>query len=53
VIVVENMQLLLVFQLNFAGILIKLAISKLFSKNVLTNSQKWNILTTSKTARAL
>ena len=47
------MQLLLVFQLNFAGNLIKLAISKLFSKNVLTNSQKWNILTTSKTARAL
>ena len=37
----------------FAGNLIKLAISKLFLKNVLTNSQKWNILTTSKTARAL
>jgi hypothetical protein len=53
VIVVENMQLLLVFQLNFAGNLIKLANSKLFSKNVLTNSQKWNILTTSKAARAL
>jgi hypothetical protein len=53
VIVVEIMQLSLVFQLNFAGKLIKLANSKLFSKNVLTNSQKWNILTTSKTARAL
>ena len=40
VIVVENMQLLLVFQLNFAGNLIKLAISKLFSKKCIDKFAK-------------